>query len=271
MRSRDGYFGPDSLIRRLGNSPLVPLLGGGPAVLLQVAHPLVAAGVVEHSGYDRNLWRRLVRTMQALYFVAYGSKDEADRAGAAVRTVHRYVHGRTSEQLGRFPAGTRYSASDPELQLWVHATLVESSLAAYNRFVRRLTPDEEEAYYRDMALVARIFGTPASVVPRTLAEFREYFAAQLDGADICVTDPAREVADVILAARVPAPLRLIVPAHRLSTAALLPRRLREEYGLAWSRAHAAVLDVAARSVRVAAVPLFLVSERVAPPTTSLAA
>lgn len=61
LAARDGYFGPDSVIRRLGNSPAMPFLGGGPAVLLQVAHPLVASGVVEHSGYDRDLWRRLLR------------------------------------------------------------------------------------------------------------------------------------------------------------------------------------------------------------------
>src|SRR5262245_63654454 len=111
--SRDGYFDPESVIRRLGNSPVTPFLGGGPAVLLQVAHPLVAAGVTDHSGYDRELWRRLVRTLRALYFVTYGDKAEAEHAGAAVRAAHARVHGATREQLGPFPAGTPYSATDP--------------------------------------------------------------------------------------------------------------------------------------------------------------
>jgi uncharacterized protein (DUF2236 family) len=153
MASRDGYFAPESVIRRVGNSPLVPMLGGGPAVLLQVAHPLVAAGVVYHSDYHEDLWRRLLRTLQALYLIVYGSKQEAERAGEAVRAVHDRVRGTTQEQLGPFPAGTRYDASDPELMMWVHATLVESSLAAYQRFVRRLTLDEQEAYYDEMAVV----------------------------------------------------------------------------------------------------------------------
>src|SRR5216683_4267048 len=74
MASRDGFFPPESVIRRVGNSPLVPFLGGGPAVLLQVAHPLVAAGVVEHSDYRHDLWKRLLRTLRALYLIAYGSK-----------------------------------------------------------------------------------------------------------------------------------------------------------------------------------------------------
>jgi uncharacterized protein (DUF2236 family) len=81
MASEDGYFAPESVIRRVGNSPLVPLLGGGPAVLLQVAHPLVAAGVVEHSDYRTGLWRRLLGTMRALYLIVYGTREEADGAG----------------------------------------------------------------------------------------------------------------------------------------------------------------------------------------------
>jgi uncharacterized protein (DUF2236 family) len=271
MASRDGYFPPESVIRRVGNSPLVPLLGGGPAVLLQVAHPLVALGVVRHSDYRSDLWRRLLRTLRALYLIVYGSKEEAEDAGAAVRTVHAHVQGRTSERLGRFPAGTPYSASDPALMLWVHATLVETSLAAYGRFVGSLAPDEEERYYREMAIVGRLFGTPPAVIPARLADFREYLRAQLSGPDLCVTGPAREVAAVILEARLPPPLRLIGPAHRLSTAALLPARLREEYGLGWSRAHAGALAVAARSLRLAATPLFLVAARTSPTATDYSA
>jgi uncharacterized protein (DUF2236 family) len=154
------------LHRPVGNSPLVPLLGGGPAVLLQVAHPVVIAGVVHHSDYRNDLWRRLLRTLRALYLIVYGSKEEAEVAGAAVRAVHARVQGRTSERLGLFPTGTPYTASDPDLMLWVHATLVETSLAACGRFVRPLASDEEERYYREMTIVARLFGTPAAVIPR---------------------------------------------------------------------------------------------------------
>jgi len=140
LASRDGYFPPESVIRRIGNSPLTPFLGGGPAVLLQMAHPLVATGVVEHSDYRRDLWRRLVRTLRALYLMAFGSKAEAEQAGAIVREVHAHVAGTTEVERGCFPAGTRYSASDPELMLWVHATLVHASLEFYVRFVHQLSP-----------------------------------------------------------------------------------------------------------------------------------
>jgi uncharacterized protein (DUF2236 family) len=270
IASRDGYFTPDSVIRRVGNSPLVPLLGGGPAVLLQVAHPLVAAGVVDHSDYRRDLWRRLLRTLRALYLIVYGSKAEADRAAETVQAVHAFVRGTTHARLGPFPAGTSYSAADPELMLWVHATLVETSLTIYHRFVRRLELEEQEAYYRQMAFVARLFGTPSTVIPPTLGAFREYLRDELASPRICVTAPARAVAEVILHAPLPAPLRLIMPAHRLSTAALLPSRLRAEYGLRWDPGRALALQAAARSIRFAAAPLFLAAERLSPPAFALA-
>jgi len=271
LKSRDGYFAPESVVRRLGNTPLVPLLGGGPAVLLQVAHPLVAAGVFDHSDVRRDLWRRLVHTLRALYLITFGTKEEADRAAELVQAVHAHVYGSTRTQLGRFQPGTPYSASDPELMLWVHATLVQASLTAYGRFVHPLSREDQERYYQDMALVARLFGTPPSVIPRSLADFREYFAAQLSGETIAVTAPAKEVAAVILEARLPAPLRLFVPAHRLSTAGLLPPRLRDQYGLRWSTFHELALQLAARSMRMTATPVLAAASRLTPTTGRLAA
>jgi uncharacterized protein (DUF2236 family) len=246
-------------------------MGGGPAVLLQVAHPLVAAGIVQHSDYRHDLWKRLARTLRALYLIAFGTKAEAERAGQAVQAVHARVHGTTQTQLGSFPAGTPYSASYPDLMLWVHATLVHSSLAVYGRFVSALSPEEEERYYQEMALVARLFGTPAAIIPSSLAEFRDYFEAQLAGGTITVTAPAREVAAIIFEAHLPAPMRLLVPAHRLSTAGLLPPRLREEYGLRWTPLHDLALPLAARSVRLATTPVLLAASRFTPPLEALAA
>jgi len=240
-------------------------------VLLQVAHPLVAAGVVQHSDYRRDLWKRLVRTLRALYLVAFGTKAEAERAGAAVQAVHAHVRGLTDAPLGRFPAGTPYSASDPELQLWVHATLVQASLAASGRFVCALSAEDEERYYQEMGFVARLFGTPAAIIPSSLAEFREYFETQLVGETITVTPPARQVAAIILEAALPAPLRVLVPAHRLSTAGLLPPRLRAEYGLRWTPLHELALPIAARSVRLAATPVLVAASRFSAPVETLAA
>jgi uncharacterized protein (DUF2236 family) len=265
MAARDGYFAPESVIRRIGNSPLTPFLGGGPAVLLQVAHPLVAAGVVDHSDYRGDLWGRLRRTLQALYLITYGSREEAQRAGAIVQAVHEHVHGVTRERLGPFPPGTPYRACDPALQLWVHATLVECSLAVYERFVDRLSDAERERYYREMRVVGRLLGVPGAVLPRTLREFREYFAAQIAGPEITVTPPAHDVGRVIVEADLPQPMRLLVPAHRLACAGLLPARLRREYGLRWTPVHANTLPLAARAMRVATAPVLRLGSHLRPP------
>lgn len=262
LQARDGYFSPESMVRRLGNSPVTPFLGGGAAVLLQVAHPLVACGVVEHSGYNRDLWRRLARTLQALYLIAFGDRREAELAGAAVQAVHAHVHGRTREQLGPFPPGTTYSATDPELMRWVHATLVYSSLGAYERFVQPLTPAEKERYHEEMNLVARLFGCPAEVLAGSYDEFRDYFEAQVRSASITVTSPAREVADVILAAPLPAPLRLLAPAHRLATSWILPAELRAQYRLRWTPLHDLALPLAGATVRYGSAPILSAAGRV---------
>jgi uncharacterized protein (DUF2236 family) len=267
----DGYFSPESMVRKLGNSPVTPFLGGGAAVLLQVAHPLVAAGVVEHSGFDRDLWRRLVRTLRALYLVTFGDKREAERAGAAVREVHAHVRGITREQLGKFPPGTAYSASDPELMLWVHATLVHSSLAAYERFVHPLACHERERYLHEMNVVARLFGTPEDVLPAGYREFCAYFLDQLESTTIAVTAPAQDVASVILATPLPAPLRLLAPAHRLATARILPPRLRREYGLNWSGLHELALPLAGQAVRYGTTPVLRAAARFHLPGKALAA
>jgi uncharacterized protein (DUF2236 family) len=262
LQARDGYFSPESVVRRLGNSPVTPFLGGGAAVLLQVAHPLVACGVVEHSGYDRNLWRRLARTLRALYLITFGDRTEAELAGASVQAVHEHVLGRTREELGPFPPGTPYSATDPELMRWVHATLVYSSLAAYELFVEPLTAEEKERYHEEMNLVARLFGTPADALPHTYDQFQAYFDAELRSERITVTEPARRVAEVILSAPLPAPLRLLAPAHRVATARILPARLRRQYDLRWTALHDLALPLAGASVRYTTTPILNILERV---------
>jgi uncharacterized protein (DUF2236 family) len=240
---------------------VTPFLGGGAAVLLQVAHPLVAQGVAQHSDYERDLWRRLARTLRALYLVTFGTEEEAERAGAAVQAVHRQVNGTTGVKLGRFPAGTRYSACDPELMLWVHATLVHTSLSAYQLFERALSQTEQESYYDDMAIVAQLFGAPATVIPPTLDEFRVYFDEQIGGDSISVTPVAHQIAAVIMRAPLPVPFRLIAPAHRLATPAQLPQRLRDEYGFRWTPLHQLALPVAGRSLKVYATPALLAASR----------
>ena len=249
-----GYFQPASAIWRIGRESVL-MLGGGRALLAQAAHPLVAAGVVEHSDYAQQPWRRLGRTMTALYTIVFGTKAEADRAGAVVQAVHERVRGELRVAAGPFAAGTRYSAADPELMLWVHATLVETALTMYGTFVGRIDAELEASFYDEMKLVARVFGVPADVLPATIGDFWEYWHAQLAGTELAITDDARRVAAVVLDPPLPRPLRPLRPVAELATLGLLPTELQERYGLRLDRARRAALSATKPLVRRALLPL----------------
>ena len=229
-------FARDSAIRRIGGEAVL-MLGGGRALLMQAAHPLVGAGIVEHSRYAEEPWRRLARTMVALYTVVHGTKEAADRVAARVRAVHERVAGATD--------GRAYSALDPELQLWVHSTLVDTGLVMYETFVGRLEENEREAFYAEMKIVARVFG----VLPRTLDDFRAYQRRCLETGELVVTDAARAVAATVLEPPLPLALRPAARVLNLATVGLLPPQLREQYGLGWTTAHATAFRLAAGSVR----------------------
>src|SRR5947209_5315121 len=231
-RQHDGYFTPDDTIWRVARE-LALMLGGGRALLLQVAHPLVAAGVAQHSSYREDPWKRLEGTMKAVWAVVYGSRTEADRAAARVRAMHSKVSGRLSAPMGPFPKGTRYSALDPALLMWVHATLVDTALLVHDEWVRPLSDAERAAYYEDAKTCARLFGTPEEVMPPSFADFRAYMEEMLDGPELCATPTAREIAYTVLQPPLPMPLRLAISVVNLVTASLMPARMRREYGLAW--------------------------------------
>lgn len=223
-------FPPDSAIRRIGGESVL-MLGGGRALLMQVAHPVVAAGVRGHSGYETEPWRRLARTMSALYSIVFGTLEDADRVGALTRSVHAHVPG----------------ADEPGAQLWVHATMVDTGLTMYETFVGPLAAHDREAFYDEMKIVAHTFGVPEGIVPPSLAEFRDYEQATLERLE--VGDDARAVARTILAPPVPLVLGPFVRALNLVSVGLLPEQLRRAYGLRWTRPHAVALSLHARSVR----------------------
>ena len=254
MVTTGGYFAPDGAARRVSRE-LALMLGGGRALLLQVAHPLVAAGVAEHSGYRENPWKRLEGTMNAVWAIVFGTRAQADRAARRVRAMHGKVHGNIPVTMGRYRAGTPYSALDPELLLWVHATLVDTALLVRGRWVRPLSDGEQAAYYEEMKTCARLFGTPADLIPATLADFRAYMTEMIDGADLCVTPTARDIAHSVMHPPLPLPLRPAMQWSNLVTAGLMPEHLRRDYGLAWDPARAALATASREWTRRIAMPL----------------
>lgn len=216
---------------------IVLLAGWGRAILLQLAHPLVAQGVADHSAFARDPrtgTRRLRATLGTMLALTFGSPDEVLAAAQRINGIHDHVHGTVPGGSGRFPPGTPYSAHDPALLAWVHLTLVDSFLLTYGLFVSELTAEERNRYCVEAAEIEPLLGIPQGYLPRTHADARQRFLATLESRDIEVTDTARGLARELLHPPLPVIARPLIPLARLPTVGLLPRALREAYGLAWS-------------------------------------
>ena len=240
-----GLFRDGCWLRKVSAEPVL-LFGGARALLLEISHPLVAAGVAEHSDFRGDPFGRLQRTLDAMTAIAFGNRASALAAARGVERAHAHFTGVLENEAGRFPAGARYAGRDPDLMLWVWATLVDTALVVYQRFVGPLDAAALDAYLAEQRVVARVLGIPAARVPERHTDFRRYFDAMLEGDTLCVTPAAREIADAVLAA----PSRLAgAGVVRSLTAALLPARLREAFGLAWDRARAERIEALTASVR----------------------
>lgn len=233
-------FGPGSLTWRV-NGEAVLLLGGGRALLLQVAHPGVAAGVAEFSNYRDDPWRRLLRTLDTTLTIVFGDAEASEAASTRLRRVHERVAG-TDDR------GEPYRALDPELLLWVHATLIDTALTIYTRYVGRLTPEELGAYYAEMKELGAAYSIPPESMPADYGAFRDYWDSMLDGG-IRVTDTTRDVADAILRPDLTPLAWPAVELLRAVTVGTLPDGLRTELGLAWGPARERALAGSQLAVR----------------------
>lgn len=238
-----GLFGPRSAAW-LVDRELVVLAGGSCALLLQAAHPVVAAGVAEHSTYATDPFGRLMRTLTSSFDVVFGTRSRAEATIRRVNAIHAAVRGELPGD------GARYSALDPEALLWVHATLVDTALRVYGRFVRPLSAAEEQAYHDEATTVATLLGVPAGTVPPTVEQLRAWMDAMIDDGHVRVTPTAREIARTVLYPTPWVPRIAWDAAHLVSLATLRPE-IRRQYGIGWSAARERGLDrIAAASRRV---------------------
>jgi len=217
-------FGPCSMTWRV-NGEAVLLLGGGRALILQVAHPKVAAGVAEFSNYREDPWGRLYRTLELTLTIVFGDPEDSRAASRRLRAVHERVGGSDDQ-------GEGYRALDPELLLWVHATLIDTSLTIYQRYVGALTPRERDLYYDEMKALGRAYAIPSDAMPADYAAFRRYWGSMLvDG--LRVTETTRDVTDSVLRPELPRFAWPAIELLRLVTVGTLPAEVREELGLEW--------------------------------------
>jgi uncharacterized protein (DUF2236 family) len=225
-----GYFTDDSMLRRV-NRERALALAGPRALLLQAAHPLAVAGLLAHTTALDEPYDRLARTAQVLSTIGFGTKRDADRVTARVRAMHRRVRGSLPRAAGPHPAGTPYRADDPELLLWVLFTLADSATVVYGKYVRSLSRAEEAALWDDYRVVGRLFGLPDAAMPGTLEELDRYRHDMFDGDRLHVSAWARERArEIVLEPPVPLLARPLLETVNFVTIALLPDRIREQYG-----------------------------------------
>jgi uncharacterized protein (DUF2236 family) len=226
-------FDDDAVVRRVHREGVL-LLGGGRALLMQIAHPSVARGVAEHSNFRTRHLERLLRTLRPTLAIVFGTREQALAAAGGINRIHEGV------------TGAGYAARDPDLLLWVLATLIDTSVVMHERFVRPLGTGERAAYYEDMSRVGAMLGIPGGSMPQSLEALQAYVAQMNE--TLVVSDEAREIAGALFESNL-----LTLPAMvsiRLLTAGLLPAPLRSQFGLSWGQGRQRALDATCRASRL---------------------
>ena len=233
-------FGPDSMMWKVNRESIL-LLGGRAALLMQLAHPSVAAGVDQHSDFRSDSLRRLRRTLDVMLSIIFGTDEVAGKMMRRVDAVHSNVQGVAGD-------GRSYSARDPELAKWVFTTLVYTSVTLYEATVAELTEEESQQLYEESLVIARMFGVTETLLPATREELMAWMHDMIDGGVVHVTPLARDLASTILR-----PIRLVpnglAERSAVVTRALLPSKLRAGYGLKSGLPDRLFLGVARRVTR----------------------
>lgn len=218
------------------NRETVVLLGWGRAILLQFAHPLIAAAVAEHSHFGeglRSYLTRAHRTIGAMLQITFGTQDEARAVIDRINAIHRRVHGTLSEAAGPFGAATPYSARDPRLLRWVHATLLDSLPLAYELFVGPLSREDKDAFCAEAAGTAALLGVDDDVPLNRFDDVQQYVRQMLASGELHIGDHARSLAAAVLRPPLGAAVAPLFFPARLTTAGLLPPPIRAAYGFHW--------------------------------------
>ncbi len=245
-----GTRGPGSPVWHIDREAV--LLGAGPAtLLLQIAHPLVAEGVAAHSAYRTDPFRRLRRTLRTTLDLVFGDEPTTDAAVRRLNGIHARVRGEVTDPSARQATGAAsYRALDPQLLLWVQATLVLTAARAYDAWVAPLSAEDRERFWQGSRLIGERLGIPPSFAPATWTALEAWFEAmQAPGGPIRVTPTARELARSILRPPLPFLPGPAVDLLVLPGLAFVPARLRHEFGVDWSPTTASLAAVAAVGLR----------------------
>ena len=218
--------------------------------MIGALNPLAFVGTTEHTNAKLKPFQRLSHTAEVFETIFFGTREEADRALAFVRRLHERVRGEMPEDAGRVPAGTPYSAFDPELMLWTLAVIADSGPFFYELFVDRLAEDERDRLWQEYVRFGELFGMPREIAPRTYREFRDWFDGMLASDEMHLTPNAHQIG-YATAFEIPMP-SYRAPAkavHDLIMLGSVPARVRELYGISYSRRQQRAFRAVVRGLR----------------------
>jgi len=245
------YFPPGrSVARRVHGDRAVGLLYGQRALLIGALEPLTYTGTMLSTRSKDRPFNRLARTAKIQETIFLGTRAEADELLAKVHRLHETINGTLPEAVAGHPAGTSYSAFDPDLMLWTLAVIADSGRALYETMVRPLTETELEGLWQDYVLFGELFGLPRTEVPESYVEFKRWFDGKLAAPELHATEHSLEMAP-LCAFEQPVPTaargNLAVQNHLIK--GTLPPRVREIFGIRWTAAHEATFRAAAATHR----------------------
>jgi len=236
MKGDPGYFGPQSMLWRV-NKEITVLFGGARALLMHAAHPLIAAGARQTSFYQRDPWKRLIRTLSLQNSVTFGSKEEAEESATRINKLHEVING-TDEVTGGY-----YDALDQEQLLWVHACLQISSIFFYEKTVKKLSEVEKNKYHEENSLAAEMVLINKDYIPKTHEDLKQWVIEKSKSKGYLLkTDVAIDVHEIIGGGPVPRHIKPIWPFIAFTAFHTLPTEFKKIYGIKESKIKSLIVN-----------------------------
>ena len=230
MKADPGYFGPNSMMWKV-NKEITVLFGGARALLMHAAHPLIAAGARQTSFYQRDPWKRLIRTLSLQNSVTFGTKTEADESAHRINKLHEVIKGEdiVTKKI--------YDALDHEQLLWVHACLQISSIYFYEKTVKKLSESEKNQYHKENMLSAKLVLIDENNMPQSHDELKQWVIDKSrEEGYLIFTDVAKDVQDIIAGGPVPKHIKPIWPFIAFTAFHTLPPEFKNIYNVKESKA-----------------------------------
>ena len=225
MKADPGYFGPNSMMWKV-NKEITVLFGGARALLMHAAQPLIAAGARQTSFYQRDPWKRLIRTLSLQNSVTFGTKDEANESANRINKLHEVIKGEDEV------TGGTYDALDQEQLLWVHACLQISSVYFYEKTVKKLSESEKNQYHFENMVAAELVLMDKKLIPKTHDELKLWVINKSREKNyILMTDVAKDVKEIIAGGPVPMHIKPIWPFISFTAFNTLPKEFKDIYGI----------------------------------------